>query len=472
MARRAEKVILLVEDDDLFRRSLQKVLQMHYKVLAAPHAEAALGLLAENTPDVVLLDLMLPGVEGLDLLRELRQRWPELTVVMLTAVEKIATVVEAIKLGAYDYLTKPVETEDLMLTLDRAIEANEMKRELEQRRRLQLMTNERYHLLGESRAIKRVRQEMELVARTDATVLVEGETGTGKELVARGIHASSARASGAFVAVNCGAIAKDLIEAEFFGHAKGAFTGANRTAPGKFELAHGGTLLLDEIGELPLDAQVKLLRVLEEQEFYPVGGSSLRRVDVRVIAATNRNLEQRVQAGTFRQDLYFRLNVYRILMPPLRQRDDDVLLLTEHFLREFNQKFDKSFQDIEPKAQDLLRAREWSGNVRELRNLVERVVLSEQGPTLRLEHLSFLDLGALPPVPAATAQPAAPSEAPSPADGAAFRLPNAGIDLEEVEKDLMKQALEMARQNKTRAARLLGLSPPTFYYRLQKYGLE
>ncbi len=490
-ANRARPTVLLVEDDDLFRRSLHKVLKQHYRVSQAADADAAVAQLTETSPDLVLLDIMLPGTDGLQVLKELRRRDPELTVLMLTAVEKISTVVEAIQLGATDYLTKPVDTDELVLTIDRALEAAAMKRELAQRRELQRLSNQRFQLIGESPVIRQVRHDIDVVAGTDATVLLEGETGTGKEVVARGIHAASKRGSGAFVPVNCGALPKDLIEAEFFGHARGAFTGADRSGIGKFELAHGGTLLLDEIGELTLDAQVKLLRVLEEQEFYPVGGSRLRRVDVRVIAATNRDLQEQVQQGTFREDLYFRLNVFRIVLPPLRERGEDVMLLAEHFLAQLNRKFSKHFTGFEPEAAEALLQRSWPGNVRELRNLIERLVLAEDGERVTLPHLAFLrPLGMGRYVPAgstaltsgkstwdeSTAGPSAPAES---SEGAAdeataerFRLPAEGLDLEDLEKALMRQALEQAKQNKAKAARLLNLSPPTFYYRLQKYGIE
>jgi transcriptional regulator with PAS, ATPase and Fis domain len=292
------------------------------------------------------------------------------------------------------------------------------------------------------------------VGNSDATVLIEGETGTGKELVARAIHACSPRASGPFVAINCGAIPKDLMESELFGHKKGAFTSAQKDQIGKFQLAHQGTLLLDEVGEMPSDAQIKLLRVLEEQEFYPVGSSELVRVDVRIIASTNKNLKERMEQKLFRDDLFFRLNVYKIHIPPLRKRPEDIICLAEHFVKQFNLKFGKDFQEISAGAKEILLKYPWKGNVRELQNVIERVILCEEGRVVKKEHLSFIE----PPSPAQW--PTNP-----------FQLPEGGIDLEEVEKNLIRQALELAKYNKTKAAKLLRLTLPTFYYRLQKYGL-
>ena len=303
--------------------------------------------------------------------------------------------------------------------------------------------------------MERVRRDVNKVGPTDATVLVKGETGTGKELVARGIHAASHRASGPFVAINCGAVPKDLFEAEFFGHSKGAFTSADAPAVGKLRLAHKGTLLLDEIGELPLTAQVKLLRVLEEQQFYPVGSQELVSVDTRVVACTHRDLEEMVDEGTFRQDLFFRLNVYQIDLPPLRQRGGDIVSLAEFFLDAFNRKFQKSFTGFTAGARRLLLQHSWKGNVRELRNVIERVALAEEGEQIAEEHLDLLRRGFR-----------------SSTSWDTFDLPEEGIAFEDLEKQVLQQALERAGGNKSQAARLLRMSPPTFYYRLEKYDLK
>lgn len=448
------KRILMIEDDELFRRSTGKILQDQYEVVVAATLHEGMETLSSRSPDLVLLDMMLPDGSGIQFLRRLAESVSQPPVIMLTAIDQISTVVEAMRDGAVDYLTKPVRLEELHLAIDRALRASEMNRELEQRRSLQLASNQEIQLLGEDGSMEKVRQAITKVAPTDATVLIKGETGTGKELVARGIHAASRRASGPFVAINCGAIPKDLFESEFFGHSKGAFTGAERAAMGKLRLAHKGTLLLDEIGELPLDVQVKLLRALEEQQFYPVGANEQVHVDTRVVASTHRDLEAMVEEGTFRQDLFFRLNVFEIELPPLRERGNDILLLAQHFLGYFNRKFSKEFEGFTSDGAAALTTHPWTGNVRELRNVIERVALSESGAAISEDHLGMLRGGKRRTFLES------------------FDLPDEGLDLEELEKRLLQQALDQAGGNKSQAARLLRMTPPKFYYRLDKYGLE
>lgn len=447
--------ILLVEDDELFRDAIMDFLAEKYKLSAAKSAETALLILKESLPDLVLLDITLPGINGTDMLKSITNNWPDLPVIMLTAIDRIAKVVECIKLGAYDYLAKPIDADELLLTIARALEASEIRRELQQRRNLQLARNVEYKIVGTSSAMDKIRRDLQTLGRSDSTILIEGKTGTGKELVARALHAGSLRASGPFVAINCGAIPKELMEAELFGYHKGAFTGAYKDQMGKFQLANHGTLLLDEVSELPLEAQSKLLRVLEEQEFYPVGGSDMIRLDVRIVASTNRNLKAMMERELFREDLFFRLNVFSIVIPPLRERPEDILDLAEYFIAYFNQKFGKHFRKIASDAEAILLAHPWKGNVRELRNLIERIILAEDGTIIKKEHFRVL-LAA----------------APATSLTSAFQLPAQGIDWEEMEKSLMLQALKMAKWNKTRAAKLLRLSPPTFYYRMAKYGLD
>lgn len=455
MKKENRKRILLVEDDELYRDALNDYLAADYHVLEVDSAEEALGVLQKDRVDLLLLDINLPGMNGIEMLKKAKASWPDLPVVMLTAVNLIPKVVESMKLGADDFLTKEIDTEELLLTIGRSLEASELKRELEQRRELQLATNTEYPLVGTSRALLKIRKEIQILADSGVTVLIEGETGTGKELVARAIHACSPRASNPFVALNCGAIPKDLLESELFGHQKGAFTGAQKDKAGKFKLANHGTLLLDEIGELPIEAQVKLLRALEEQEFYPVGGNELIRVDVRFIASTNRDLKAMVEAGLFREDLFFRLNVYKLKIPPLRQRPQDIISLGEYFMQQFNRQFGKRFREISDGAKEILLLHVWKGNGRELRNVIERVVLFADDTAIKKEHLHFIEK----PVPAKSSD-------------TSFQLPETGISLEEVEKSLIEQALKLANHNKTKAAKLLHLTLPTFYYRLQKYGLS
>lgn len=458
--------LLLVEDDDLFRKVTSEILLEKYEVSAAESAEVALRILQQSVPDLVLLDITLPGLDGIEMLKKLKANYPYIPVVMLTALEKIPKVVESIKLGAYDYLTKPVLAEELFLTIEHALESMEIKGELIRRRQLQLLDNKEYLLIGNSPALNRIRQEIQIVGKSNSVVLIEGETGTGKELVARSIHAQSQRASSSFVALNCGAIPKDLMEAELFGHKKGAFTSAQSDEIGKFKLADHGTLLLDEISEMSAEAQAKLLRVVEEQAFYPVGSSDLMHVDVRILVSTNRNLQQLVEKKLFRQDLFFRLNVYTIFIPPLRERPEEIMALAEHFMQQFNHKFGKKFSEIKPAAKAILMHYKWPGNVRELRNLMERVVLANDGEVITPQHLFFLQS------PADTAAAEAPEQTPESGDGETV-IGSEGLDdaLAVFEKKLLIQALNDCHWNKTKAAKLLKLSSPAFYYRLEKYGL-
>ncbi|NIR50114.1 sigma-54-dependent Fis family transcriptional regulator [candidate division KSB1 bacterium] len=446
--------IILVEDDALYGKAIKRNLAEAYDVLLAGSAEEARKKLKKVTPEVVLLDISLPGQSGIEFLQEFKSEHAEVPVIMLTAMDDVPKVVESMKLGAYDYLLKPVRTETLIHKIDQALQSAKLQQEVERRRNLQLATNQEYQLIGESASLNKIRKEIQVLGETDTTVLIQGETGTGKELVARHIHAASPRASGPFVALNCGAIPKDLIESELFGHKKGAFTGAEREI-GKFRLAAGGTLLLDEISEMPVQAQTRLLRVLEEGEFYPVGSTELVHVDVRTIASTNRKLDERVKKGAFREDLYYRLNVYPLLIPPLREHPDDIIPLAHFFIEQFNIKFGKNFKEITPKAQEILVQHSWKGNVRELRSLIERVLLFQEGEVIEPEHLNL-----------------APAQATSKTETPSFKLPEDGLDLEELERTLILQALERTKYNKTRAAKLLNLSPPTFYYRLEKYGLK
>ncbi len=455
-AKKTAKKVLMLDDDELFLRSVKRVLDLHYEVRTTTRVAEALEALDEDPPHAVLLDMMLPGESGMDLLLAMKGRTAEIPVIALTAVDQLSQVVQVMRAGAINYLTKPVSFDELLLALESAFEQSALRDEVRRRRDLQVAANRERPILGRSAGIEKVRREIQTVAPTDATVLVVGETGTGKELVARAIHGQSPRASGPFVAVNCGAIPGDLFEAEFFGYKKGAFTGAQSDAMGKMRLAHGGTLLLDEVGELPLEAQVKFLRALEEQEFYPVGSSELVRVDTRIVAATHRDLGDLVTKGEFREDLFFRLNVFQILIPPLRARHDDILELAESFLELFARKFHKTVPEITREARRLMLEHEWKGNAREVRNLIERAVLAgEDGVPIGEEYLARL-LG----------RGTRTAVNPDP-----FHLPEEGVDLDELEKRLMQQALERTGGNKSQAAKLLGMSNATFYYRIDKYGL-
>ncbi len=455
MAEKARRRILVVEDDELFREAVSDTLRESYDIRISESGAEALGALAKYKPDMVLLDINLPDINGIDLLSQIKTDHPAVPVIMITAYDSIPQVVESIKKGAFTYLTKPINAKQLTLSIEQAIESSELRGELEHRRKLQLDSGAALRIVGTSLHTEKIRKEISKVAKTDSTVLIEGETGTGKELVAQLIHAGSERAQEPCVVLNCGAIPANLVESELFGHKKGAFTGAIRDSLGKFRLVHRGTLVLDEISELSPEAQVKLLRVLEEQEFYPVGSSQVVKVDVRIIASTNKSLKEMVEQEKFRQDLRFRLDVFKIKIPPLRERTEDILSLAEYFIEQYSRKAGKKAPQISKEAEEQLLNHTWRGNVRELRNVIERIVLFNDVSIIEKRHLYFIDWT---PTTELTA--------------ADIRLPESGFDLEEVEKNLLCQALKLARYNKTKAAKLLHLTPPTFYYRLEKYGLN
>lgn len=446
--------IILIEDDELFSETMVDFLEYKYNIIISDSAEKARDIINKNIPDLVLLDEQLPGMNGIEMLQEIKSTLPDLPVIMLTATGEPKKIVAAIKSGAHNYLTKPINGDELEISIENAIESSEIRSELKQRRDLQLLNSQKHRIIGDN--LESIKHQIKVVGNVDTTVLIEGETGTGKELVARAIHANSDRKTKPFVAINCGALPHDLIEAEFFGHKKGAFTSAQTSEIGKFSLANKGTLFLDEIGELPLEAQGKLLRVLEEREFYPVGSNKLERVDVRVVASTNRNLETMSEQKRFREDLYFRLNVCYIRIPPLRERGDDIIKLTEFFIEKFNKKFRKKFESIDKQAKELLLNYGWKGNVRELRNIIERVILFEDNTVLKKEHLLFLNTF---PVKNTVVTSDVPAE---------------GLDLslEKLEKDILTKALSKTKGNKSKAAKLLKLSAPSFYYRLEKYNLD
>jgi DNA-binding NtrC family response regulator len=398
-------------------------------------------------------------MDGMEALREIKAKEPTLLVIMMTAYEDIQTVITSMRQGAYDYLVKPLEMEMLELVVAKALETVWLKKEVEKLRRGYLREFPAEEVVSESEAMKNVFDFAAKVAKSDdTTVLIEGQSGVGKEVVARMIHHRSRRFDKPFIGINCGAISRELLESELFGYGKGAFTGGlPEGKQGKIELADGGTLLLDEIGELQPEAQVKLLRFLEEREFYPVGGSQRKKVDVRIIAATNKNLETMVHGGTFREDLYYRLNVARVTVPPLAERKEDIIPLALVFMHKFNQKFGRNFRRISLQARNMLIEHAWRGNIRELKNAVERVVLMEEGETIEPQHLAFLGVVLHAPLPRPAQQ---------------IRLPPEGINLDQLTRDLIVQALELSGGNRTRAAKLLGISRPTLVYRIDKHGLS
>jgi two-component system, NtrC family, response regulator AtoC len=448
--------VLIVDDEELIRWSLTERLNAEgYDVMGAATAAEALER-AEHGPDLVLLDYKLPDDDGISVLKKLREMDPDVLVMMLTAHQNIELVVEAMKAGAFDYAAKPFDLDDIALRVSRALETTRLRRELRTLRDTLARPYGLTSIIGESEAMQRVKTLVRRIASSPgSTVLITGESGTGKDLVAKVIHYSSQRASRPFLNITSSALPETLLESEMFGHERGAFTDARQQKRGLLEQADEGTVFLDEIGEMTPALQAKLLRFLEEKTFRRVGGTSDIHVDVRVIAATNRNLEEQVRASKFRDDLYYRLNVLRVEVPPLRARDNDIALLAQHFVDTFAREFKRSVQTISPAAEGALKAYAWPGNVRELRNLVERAVLLSDGDVLQ----------------PADFEPLHTAHAPAGDGHGGFNLPIEGVALEEVEKSLVIQALDRAGGNQTRAATLLGLHRDQIRYRIEKFGL-
>jgi DNA-binding NtrC family response regulator len=448
--------ILVVDDDKNFLRVLTYYIQdFGFGAVPAPSGHEALKLLKEQAFDLLITDLKMPEMDGLELLAAVRRSNPDLPVIVLTAHGSIETAVEAIKLGAYDFLAKPFEKEEMRHAIANALKMADL---MEENRRLAREVERKFQfedLIGSS---KKFRDVLELAAQlsgVDTTVLILGESGTGKELLAKAIHFNSRRARKPFVVVNCGAIPKDLVESELFGYKKGAFTGAVSNKKGKFEVADGGTVLLDEVGDLPLTTQVKLLRVLQEKQIDIVGDPHPHPVDIRILAATNRNLQQLIEDGHFRDDLYYRLSVAPVLLPPLRERREDIPLLIHHFLEKFGRKMDKHIE-FENSAIEVLQAYDWPGNIRELENIIERSLVFDRSGLVTEADL-----------PARVRQSAGRT-----LGKIRLELPEAEFSLEELERDILIASLEKHDWNQTHAARYLGMTRNTLIYRMQKYGIK
>ena len=459
--------VLIVDDEQTLARSAKAFLADHgYETEVAASGEKALELLQSLQPDVVFADVRLPGMSGIDLLKRIREFDPVLPVVMLTAYGSIEGAVEAVKLGAFDYVKKPVDLEELKLLADRARENRLLKQELSYYRRRATRDVGFATMVGESPAVQAVLERARQIAALEDTppVLLTGETGTGKGILAHAIHAAGPRASKPFIEVNCTALPANLMEAELFGYERGAFTDAKESKPGLVEAAEGGFLFLDEIGDVDLSVQGKLLRAIEERTVRRVGSVRERKVDVRIVAATNRDLEREATRERFRRDLYFRLAVIVLVVPPLRERGEDVLLLTDHFLRVLNAKYGKTVREISAPARELLQSYPWPGNVRELSHVIERAVLWSRGPTLDVEHLSLTspdhDAGSAHHIPSTEREAGAPA------------LPPQGVDLAHWEKAMIERAMQDAGGNQTKAAQRLGISRDTLRYRLKKFGLH
>jgi DNA-binding NtrC family response regulator len=453
--------VLIVDDERTLARAVKAfLLESGYEAEVAPDAEQAIGLLESLRPDVVFSDVRLPGMTGIELLRRIREFDASIPVIIMTAYGTIEGAVEAVKLGAFDYLKKPVDLEELKLLADRAREHSQLRQELSYYRRQAARDLPFAGVVGSSTAMRAVLEQARQIAALDETppVLIIGETGTGKGLVARTIHAGSRRSAKPFIEVNCTALPATLMEAELFGHERGAFTDAKESRMGLFEAAEGGFLFLDEVGDVELSLQGKLLKAVEERTVRRVGGIRDRKIDVRILAASNRDLERESQRERFRRDLYFRLAVILLRLPPLRERGEDVLVLAEHFLRQFRAKYGRSIERIDPRFHELLLRYPWPGNVRELSHVIERAVLWSRGPDLDIEHLAL-------EMPADA--PAAEETSPRPSGSRP-----AGMDLEQWERSLIEQALRESDGNQTRAAQRLGISRDTLRYRLKKYGIQ
>lgn len=456
-----EPKILIIDDDDLVASSLKKVLtKQNYNVTTCLDADEAKNITAEFQPDVILLDIYLTTHNGIDILKILKKNFREIPVVMITGYADVKMAVTSIKSGAFDFLLKPIDLEQLSIVLNKALENVRLKSEVNRLNTLLESDEMTRDFFGKGSKIQKLLQSVEKLAKSsDTTILLEGESGTGKEVFAKYIHQKSPRSSAPFITINCATIPRDLAESELFGHEKGAFTGASqKTKLGKFELANGGTLLLDEIGELSLDMQVKLLRVLQERKFYRLGGEKEISVNVRVLAATNRNLEDEIEKGNFREDLYYRLNVAKVLIPPLRERKEDIPYIAYLLLKEFSQKFGKEIHSIDSSAIDLLKKYHWKGNVRELRNILERVVLLCEDNELKEHHFgSILD----------------PKNSDKSADDKfLLQIPSQGVKIDTVLKSLILKTLQITNGNQVKAAKVLGLSRSKLRYRMEQLGIE
>lgn len=451
--------ILVVDDEQSMREFLEIMLKKEdYKVSVASNGEEVLKLLERDIFDLVLLDVRMPRMDGIAVLRRIKALAPETIVIMITAYASHDTAVKAMKEGAYDYITKPFKIDEIKLIIKNALEKKNLQKE---NSLLKQVVRDRYHfdnIIGQSPRMLALYDLLEKVSPTKTNILVTGESGTGKELVAKAIHYNSPRKDRPFVTLNCGAIPEPLIESELFGHMKGAFTDAIATKKGLFEVADEGTLFLDEISELPLLMQVKLLRVLQDREFKRVGGTEDLRVDVRIIAATNKDLEEAVREKRFREDLFYRLNVIQIKLPPLRERIDDIPRLVMHFLKKFSSELNKSISSVSPEAHRLLQDYAYPGNVRELQNIIERAVALETSEELTAQNLrSYLD-----------------DHLQIKKGGMDLDIPSEGLEkfVEEIERTLLVKALDRTHGIKKKAAELLGINFRSMRYRLEKYGLN
>ncbi len=449
--------ILVVDDEHLIRWSLEQSLKKQgYDVITAASGEDAIRLVQEDAPELMLLDIQLPGMDGLQVLEKAKEIDSEILIIMVTALGVLETAVKAMRLGAYDYINKPFNLDELSIVVKKALETRDLRKEVAHLRSAQEKKFGINNIIGDSRHMKQVLDMVRKVAKSDAsTVLIQGESGTGKELIARAIHMESARKDQPFMAINCAAVPEALLESELMGHEKGAFTDAKTQKRGLFEISDGGTIFLDEIGDMEMGMQAKLLRVLEERSFRRVGGTKEIPVDVRIVSATNQELLKKIEEKTFRNDLYYRLQVIPIYLPSLRDRPEDIMPLVDFFIAHYNREFGKTVKGVSKMACKFLEEYEWPGNVRELRNIIERAIILENEETLMLEHLPRELISRTGEVASGPMN---------------LRIPAEGIDIEDVERELIRQALEGSEGNQSKAAKRLNLGIDAFRYRMKKFG--
>lgn len=448
--------IVVADDEPRIRKMICRLLMDEgYEVVPVENGREAVEALLSFQPDVILLDQQMPVMTGVEALEEIKQISPNQVVLFVTAFGSISLAVDAVKKGAYDFIEKPFDNDKLLLTVGRAVEHSRMKGEISNLKKS--LGEKKSAVIGDNTGLKQVMTQVRRVAETNATVLIHGESGTGKELIARAVHDNSLRSQGPFVAINCGAIPLTLMESELFGHERGAFTDAKEAKAGTFERADGGTLFLDEVGELPLDAQVKLLRVLEERRITRIGGKKAIPVDVRIVAATNRNLDDEVKNGHFRLDLLYRLNVFTLILPPLRERKEDIPLLTNFFIRKYNRTLSLDVQSVSPEAISLLTSYDWPGNVRDLENAIQSSMILCTGGVIRPDHLPDRIKG----------YELAEAQTVSGSSGNSIREINA-----QMEKELIIEALKKHNFNRTLTAEALNISRKTLFNKMKRYGLS
>jgi DNA-binding NtrC family response regulator len=456
--------ILIIDDEQAARYGMKKVLKdLDYYIFEASDSIQALEIIGHSVPDVILCDINMPNMDGIEFLKQLQTRYDTMNkplVIMITAYGSERIAVEAMKAGAYDYLSKPYEIDDLRLTVKKALEKlNLVEENIKLKSKIEILSRPQF--IGQSESIMRVLNIIDKVAPTDVTVLITGESGTGKELVAQTIHQKSPRHKASFISMNCAAIPKDLVESELFGHEKGAFTGATSRRNGKFEIADGGTLFLDEIGDMSLETQAKILRVLEEKAFMPLGGKDVIRTDVRLISATNKDLTKEIAAGNFREDLYYRLNVIKIPMPGLAERREDIPLLANHFLEEFALKHGRKAKKIEAEAMQALYSYNWPGNVRQLRNLLEQCVVLAEGEYIKYEYL-----------PKELREFSSNDDGYSISDSSLSFTETKKMMVERVERKLIEKALTVTRGNVSQAAKRLRMKRQFLQQKMQALGIS